>query len=425
MTQRPDHQAGPISRRKVLVRGAGLASAGLAGALVGTASSGAVAPLPVYNVKDFGARGDQSTNDSAAINAAVQAAQQAGGGDVLFPPGYYLVRQTIHVRQSVNLVGVGWSSPSYPAKMRGSVLYADRSSIGKMVLITGRGSSVRSLALEQNQPPPGPNYAPTDFEDAIHVAGDDVLLRDVHLRNCFRGVRVANNGSGEVGRARLQGISGQPLHTGITIDNNTDVSRISDVHFWPYWSPEKKTYSDPVMQYTLQGPNHGIDMFHSDNPQFSNIFCLGYGCGLFLTESDRPTSKFKLSNADFDYCGIGIYVQASGTTGQITNLTIQGGGFKQDQSREQVGVSGIFAPGGLIQVSNADLRFFMTNAIRAEGGSVMVESVLCDQWNIQGTGFPAIENAGGGTVIVAPSRIFLTGNGGPSTGGAAPVQLDA
>ena len=44
----------------------------------------------VYNVKDFGAKGDGKTLDHIAINKAIEAAAQQGGGQVLLPQGVYL-----------------------------------------------------------------------------------------------------------------------------------------------------------------------------------------------------------------------------------------------------------------------------------------------------------------------------------------------
>lgn len=43
-----------------------------------------------YNVKDYGATGDGKTIDSPAINKAIDAAAEAGGGMVFFPTGTYL-----------------------------------------------------------------------------------------------------------------------------------------------------------------------------------------------------------------------------------------------------------------------------------------------------------------------------------------------
>lgn len=44
-----------------------------------------------YNVKAYGAKGDNSTNDTAAIQAAFDAANADGGGTVFFPVGTYRV----------------------------------------------------------------------------------------------------------------------------------------------------------------------------------------------------------------------------------------------------------------------------------------------------------------------------------------------
>ena len=47
-------------------------------------------PEKIFNVRQFGASGDGKTLDTAAISKAIQAANAAGGGRVVFPPGVYL-----------------------------------------------------------------------------------------------------------------------------------------------------------------------------------------------------------------------------------------------------------------------------------------------------------------------------------------------
>ncbi len=49
-------------------------------------------PSRKFNIRDFGARGDGTTFDTAAIEQAVAAAAKAGGGTVVVPPGRYLTK---------------------------------------------------------------------------------------------------------------------------------------------------------------------------------------------------------------------------------------------------------------------------------------------------------------------------------------------
>jgi hypothetical protein len=56
----------------------------------------------VFSVAAFGAAGDGRALDTAAIHRAIEACSQAGGGQVLFPPGRYL-SGTVHLRSRVAL----------------------------------------------------------------------------------------------------------------------------------------------------------------------------------------------------------------------------------------------------------------------------------------------------------------------------------
>jgi polygalacturonase len=56
----------------------------------------------VFNVRDFGATGDGKTLDNPAIDRAIQAASQAGGGTVFVPAGTYL-SGSIHLTNNIDL----------------------------------------------------------------------------------------------------------------------------------------------------------------------------------------------------------------------------------------------------------------------------------------------------------------------------------
>ncbi len=76
--------AGPVIDRRIA--GAGLLATA---ALPWTGAIAATSPL-VFDVRRFGARGDGKAIDSDAINRAIVAANRAGGGTVVVPPGKYL-----------------------------------------------------------------------------------------------------------------------------------------------------------------------------------------------------------------------------------------------------------------------------------------------------------------------------------------------
>ena len=62
----------------------------------------------ILSVKDFGATGDGSTNDSTAIQAAINAAR--GSSKVYIPKGTYRVNKTIEIPSNSHLVGDGKST---------------------------------------------------------------------------------------------------------------------------------------------------------------------------------------------------------------------------------------------------------------------------------------------------------------------------
>ena len=72
--------------------------------LAACTSAGPVSAAPVgsYCVRDYGAVGDGLAKDTAAVQQAMDAGAEAGGGTVFFPPGRYLCG-SLHLRSAVTL----------------------------------------------------------------------------------------------------------------------------------------------------------------------------------------------------------------------------------------------------------------------------------------------------------------------------------
>jgi hypothetical protein len=75
-----------------------------------------------YNVQSFGAVGDGSTDDTIAIQSAVNAAA-AVGGTVYIPTGHYRTTSSLLVPGGVSVVGAGLgSNPRDMSGMKGTIL---------------------------------------------------------------------------------------------------------------------------------------------------------------------------------------------------------------------------------------------------------------------------------------------------------------
>jgi len=109
-----------ITRKDFLLRSAAALGPGLAWAAHPTTLSAREAEHPaanpaVFNVLQFGAKGDGKSKDTAAIQAAIDAAGKAGG-TVIFPAGNYL-SGTVRLKSSVALyLGPGSTLTAGPDK---------------------------------------------------------------------------------------------------------------------------------------------------------------------------------------------------------------------------------------------------------------------------------------------------------------------
>ena len=86
----------------------------------------------VLNVKDFGAKGDGSTDDTAAIQAAIDYAVATGRRSVYFPAGTYIVTSPLHAQVETGTTTVGGSTKSRYSYGMGLTLRGEQ--VGKTVL---------------------------------------------------------------------------------------------------------------------------------------------------------------------------------------------------------------------------------------------------------------------------------------------------
>ena len=118
----------------------------------------------VFNVKDFGASGRKEDNAQGAIQKAIDACAQAGGGMVYVPPGSY-TSGTIHLRSHVRLY-VESGATIFSSK--------DKNAFDKEALLYGEG--LENLTIEGR----GAIDGQAEYERRLNDL-DDRYIRDNQL----------------------------------------------------------------------------------------------------------------------------------------------------------------------------------------------------------------------------------------------------
>lgn len=128
----------------------------------------------VFNVKDYGAKGDGSTDDTAAIQAAIAAVQNASGGTVFFPQGTYSVASSRRTATVTSVTGTTLYSSS-----------ATNSDVGSYVL--GQNIQVRTPKITSVNP--GVSFtvdvAPAAIPTSVYIVKPALVLPEaIRIEGC-------------------------------------------------------------------------------------------------------------------------------------------------------------------------------------------------------------------------------------------------
>ena len=208
---------------------------------------------------------------------------------------HYTINSQVQQPCTVNWKGGGYQEqlsgslalPTAPGTWfdLGSKFIGVSSGQGPFLITAGPGSVIENFGLDEPGMPAAPvpvvnssgqitgynpsSWTPAAYWYAFEVQGSPgVLFRHIMLNGINAGFLV--NGSG---RTSFQDIKGQVFSYTFSIQESYDVSRITDVHIWPYWSS-----ADPVMLYQ-QANAKVIGSGRNDSPFWDNIF----GFGVFST----------------------------------------------------------------------------------------------------------------------------------------------
>ena len=196
-------------------------AAGAVALSVSAAGVPSVGAIAKYNVKEYGAVGDNTTDDSAAIQAAIDACYaSASSGVVYFPEGSYLCKTSIQIKvksgKGLIIEGTGRGSliGSYPDNDPG-VFYYD-----------GSGTSCEGLIIKNlNISGYGSHHPCLYLKDVAYFR-----LENLWLHNC-------NSGTYDPSDADAHGLYMNNCVSGAVINCDFDYNRGYGAYLWTEATP--------------------------------------------------------------------------------------------------------------------------------------------------------------------------------------------
>lgn len=169
-----------------------------------------------FNVREFGAKADKTNNDAPAFQAAIDACNQAGGGEVVVPAGNYFVGKiamksevTLKLENGARIWASGNITDYSKNPKHGEHAYLFVADAQKNIVIAGDGEMIGTghadlgrLANAPKQPHPAHRFSLIRFENCQNVRLRNFTIRDseahaVVLSDCqnvfMDGVSILNN----------------------------------------------------------------------------------------------------------------------------------------------------------------------------------------------------------------------------------------
>jgi hypothetical protein len=348
-----------------------------------------------FNVKDFGAKGDGATDDTAAFQKALDAAGNAGGGTVNAGRGNFFFASHLNVPSGVTLAGIWTSVPAHTGlRDRGQSKPTDD---GTTFLITenaGHEDADPFITLNNNStlrgvvlyyPNQKPDDTPAPYPYAIAMRGKNPAVLAVEMLNPYNGIDASRNE-----RHLIRDVQGQPLRRGVFVDSIYDIGRIENVHFNPWWSQKPK-----LLQWQMDNGEAFI-FARTDWQYVFNTFCFGYHIGYRFIQSRSGVCNGNFLGIGADDCQTSLVVDNCAPMGlQITN-----GEFVSFHGPDPTMVQVSPTNRGVVRFVNCAYWGPCNQIAKVAGnGTVGFSDCTFMQWDSKREGRPALQ-LDNGTVLV-------------------------
>lgn len=292
----------------------------------------AFADLPALSVTHHGARGDGVADDSAAFQAAIDAAYLGGGGVVSVPgspEGYRLARPVL-VRPNVTLRGIhaGPTDAHFLAQHDAGAKQLDRRLPGGIIVAQdaqpavtlAHNAGVAGLTfIYHDQVPfdtaPIRPYPPllqvrtfAEGEDVpgVHrhasiphdgpISGRSVTIRNIGALNAYHILDIAgdNEPVRQVAQITVDGLWGYPLSVGVSIQNSLDTVSLRNLQLRPTFF---HAACGEISKTAI-----GLALGKSDGCVVSDLLIFGLGVGMLhrCIEGSLQAFSVRVCNANIE-----------------------------------------------------------------------------------------------------------------------------
>lgn len=281
------------------------------GTLQATASS-AMADIPPalhsagVNARDLGAVGDGQSDDTAALQRALDAATTRGPVCFL-PAGQYRLQGALTVPPGVTLAGASGGVPHSEHPI-GTILLAigGRGQPDGEPLVTLKPNAVLRNVIIHYPDQTLAEVAPYPW--SIRADGELCQILDVTLTNPYQAIDVGSRWN-ELHLVR--NVFACPLKTGIYIDQCTDIGRIENVHFNPnFWTRMALAPKFPggdIRAY-LEKNLVGFKIGKTDWEFISNSFVIFPKIGFHFDDFGHGPGNAVITQSGSDICPVAVRV---------------------------------------------------------------------------------------------------------------------
>ena len=183
----------------------------------------------VANVKDYGAAGDNATDDTAAIQAAIDSLSGAtyDGGTVYFPAGIYRISSALSIDSADNSITLKGCSTHFPLGGDGSLIRSTSTTANGIEITNSLSIAIQNLRIDTSVTKT--DGIAIDCESSTDIQG--ITIDQVYINGFCKGINITGYSVSAVRNTEIRAQPNSANSTyGILVDKGSD-TRVDQIRF--------------------------------------------------------------------------------------------------------------------------------------------------------------------------------------------------